>query len=100
MPMREGRPDAWDGFLGARDPVMSSLVVQTRDRLRRGDQTARELARWLRQRLISRDIMGLDLAPTPRLYPVDLDILQNRADKLGLTPEEIFAALPRLRGEA
>ena len=58
------------------------------------------MVRWLRQRLISRDIMGLDLARTPRLYPVDLDILQKRSDRLGLSPEEVFAALPRLRGES
>ena len=101
VPKREGRPDAWDGFLGANDPVMSSLVVQARDRLRRGGpQAGQDLVRWLRQRLISRDIMGLDLAETPRLYPVDLDILQKRSDRLGLSPEEVFAALPRLRGES
>ncbi|MEM1176723.1 MAG: FAD-dependent oxidoreductase [Acidobacteriota bacterium] len=103
MPMRDGRPDAWDGFLGARDPVMSSLVVQTRDRLRRdakGLASASNLLPWLRQRLSSRDIIGLDQAPTPRLYPVDLDVLQERSDRLGLSPEEVFAALPRLRGEA
>ncbi|MEM8997892.1 MAG: tryptophan 7-halogenase, partial [Acidobacteriota bacterium] len=98
MPMRDGRPDAWDGFLGARDPVMSSLVVQTRDRLRRdakGLASASNLLPWLRQRLSSRDIIGLDQAPTPRLYPVDLDVLQERSDRLGLSPEEVFAALPR-----
>ncbi|MEO1084766.1 MAG: hypothetical protein AAFY88_11040, partial [Acidobacteriota bacterium] len=102
MPMRDGRPDAWDGFLGARDPVMSSLVVQTRDRLRResdGLASASNLLPWLSQRLASRDIMGLDQPPAPRLYPVDLDVLQTRSDRLGLSPEEVFAALPRLRGD-
>ncbi|MEM6796925.1 MAG: tryptophan 7-halogenase [Acidobacteriota bacterium] len=106
MPARASRPDAWSGLLGADDPVLGSLVRQTRDRLGQASRRLSlrwrnpDIASWLLSRLSSRDIMGLDAPARPRLYPVDLEILEQRCDRLGLTPEEIFAALPRLRGEA
>lgn len=97
-----GVPDAWRGFLGADDPVSSSLFVQARDRLRRLDPGAtatRELVEWLQEGTKSRDIAGLDAPAVRNLHPVDLDVLIHRSHLLGLGPEEVFAALPRLRGE-
>ncbi|MEM8933469.1 MAG: FAD-dependent oxidoreductase [Acidobacteriota bacterium] len=95
-------PDAWAGFLGTDDPILRSLFVQSRDRLRRlgpAVQQTELFVDWLASRTASRDLVGLDTPAVRNLHPADLDILIRRSHLLGLQPEEVFAALPRLRGE-
>lgn len=95
------RPHAWQGFLGAGDPVLASLFVQTRDRLARGRGTGKggDFPAWARRRIAPRDVIGIDAPPHPGIHPMDLDILLERADRLGIDPQAVFVGLPRLRGE-
>jgi hypothetical protein len=46
----------------------------------------------------SRNVAGLCDPRRHNLYGVDLDVLVERAHLLGLTPDEVRRALPRLRG--
>lgn len=93
------RTHAWEGFLGARDPVIQSLLVQARDRLLHEGRDRENFSDWVRRRIEPRDVAGLASPSVANLYPVDLDILIERSHLLGLDPEEVVAALPRLRGE-
>lgn len=92
-------------FLGADDPVLAGLFRETLERLRRmagreaGPQEAEAFARWMAEAIAPRNVAGLADPARRNLYPADLDLLVERAPLLGLTPEEVRAALPRLRGE-
>lgn len=96
--------DCWQGFLGAGDPFLSTLFVQMRDRLRHQRQgrtpSGGDFHNWLTRRLAPRDLMGVDRAPLPNLFPVDLELLRERCGLLGLEIEDFDRALPRLRGQA
>ena len=97
------RPDAWQGFLGAGDPVLRSLFFQARDRLKSAKSPlaprgARDFTPWVLERIAPRDLCGFDRPKMPNLYPVDLELLVERAELLAMEPAEVFAALPRLRG--
>jgi tetracycline 7-halogenase / FADH2 O2-dependent halogenase len=94
--------DGWSPFLGAFDPDAESLYRDALARLRRmGTRvTPRDrdgFVRFVGDGIERWNIGGL-LDPAKRnLYPVDLDTLVTRADKLGLTRDAIRRALPRLR---
>lgn len=97
------RPDAWQGFLGAGDPILRSLFFQARDRLKSArsplaPKGARDFTQWVLERIAPRDVCGFDRPRKPNLYPVDLELLVERAHLLAMDPDEVFAALPRLRG--
>lgn len=97
------KPDAWQGFLGAGDPILRSLFFQARDRLKSAKSQlapkgARDFTSWVIERIAPRDLCGFDRPKQPNLYPVDLDLLVQRAHLLAMEPDEVFAALPRLRG--
>lgn len=96
---QQDRSPAWDGFLGARDPVVQSLLVQARDRLSHADEDLEDFAEWVRRRIAPRDIAGLSGPKTPNLFPVDFDVLVERSRLLGMEPEDMVAALPKLRGD-
>ena len=66
---------AWKGFLGARDPVVQSLLVQARDRLFNASGRLEELSDWVRRRIEPRDVAGLASPAVPNLYPVNLELL-------------------------
>jgi FADH2 O2-dependent halogenase len=95
---------AWSGFLGVGDPVLEPVFAGSARRiarLRRTGITAanrRAYADWVRAAIGPRNIAGLAEPARRNLYPVDLDILVERAALLGLEPEQVIAALPRLRG--
>jgi FADH2 O2-dependent halogenase len=98
-----GQPDAWQGFLGATDPVLRSLCVQARDRLRsRKNPLAlrpdRDFADWLLERLAPRDLYGLDQPKRPNLHQLNVALLIDRAHLLAMEGSEVFAAMSRLRG--
>ena len=94
------RSPAWDGFLGARDPVIQSLLIQARDRLVHAAEDPGDFSEWVRRRIEPRDIAGLDSPESPNIYPVDFDVLVKRSRLLGMEPEEMVAALPKLRGDS
>ena len=98
---------AWSGFLGVGDPVLEPLPRHSLDRLRAitregsrsGDAAKRsQFVDWIAQVIETRNIAGLADPRRHNLYPVDLDVLLERHALLGLSPTEILAALPALRG--
>jgi hypothetical protein len=94
--------DGWSPFLGALDPAVEELYRGALTRLRRLPHplTPRDrdgFVRFVRDGIDRWNVGGL-LDPSKRnLYPVDLDTLVSRADRLGLTREDVRRALPRLR---
>ena len=88
----------WDGFLGATDPRLAGAVAAARERLEAGREDAAELAAWTAEAIAPRNVAGLADPARRNLYPVDLEALVAAAPRLGLTREEVRAALPRLRG--
>ena len=94
---------AWDGFLGLGDPVLEPLPGEALRRLRRVRASAeyerQRFVEWVRASIAPRNVAGLADPERRNLYPVNLDVLVDRHALLGLSREEIIAALPRLRGE-
>lgn len=91
------RPHAWEGFLGASEPHWRQVFAQAA--ARSTDHDSAETVRWLRQVVQPWDAIGLDVPNRANLYPVDLQILRQRAHVLGMEARQMDAALPRLRGE-
>lgn len=91
---------AWDGFLGATDPVLSGAVAEALRRLvdNAGPPPAAAFEEWVARAVEPRNVAGLCDPSRRNLYPVDLDALVAGAHRLGLTAAEVRAALPRLRG--
>lgn len=100
-------PPAWRGFLGAGDAHLEPIFSESKRRLRAIlgglEGKPRSLARqdfvtWITDAIADRNIAGLGDPRRRNLYPVDLEALVERADLLGLTPQEMRRMLPRLRG--
>ena len=97
----------WQGFLGVGDPVLAPLPWDSHRRLRaithgRGEvgtaEARREFAQWIAESIALRNVAGLGDPERHNLYPVDLDVLVDRHELLGLTRDQLIAALPALRG--
>ena len=100
---------AWKGFLGVGDPVLGPLPRESLRRLReitgRCDEVGTENDRrgfgeWIADAIAPRNIAGLAQPERRNLYPVDFDALIERHALLGMSREQILAALPMLRGMA
>jgi FADH2 O2-dependent halogenase len=95
---------AWSGFLGAGDPVLGPAFAGSARRIARLRHTGVTPAGrqayfdWISRTIAPRNIAGLADPARRNLYPVDLDVLVERAGLLGLEREQVIAALPRLRG--
>ena len=99
---------AWDGFLGATDPLLAGAVAEAHHRLaelRRdagdgpvGEEESASFEAWVAETVAPRNLAGLADPARRNLYPVDLDALVGAAHLLGFSEEEMRAALPRLRG--
>jgi len=89
--------DPWSGFLGVGDPVLGPLPRESLRRLRRGPKQG-AFERWVADAIAPRNIAGFADPAAHNLFPVDLDVLVDRHALLGLSREEIIAALPALRG--
>lgn len=89
--------DPWSGFLGVGDPVLEPLPRESLRRLRRGPKPE-AFERWVAAAIAPRNIAGFADPAAHNLYPVDLDVLVDRHALLGLSREQIIAALPLLRG--
>ncbi len=100
-----GRPAAWDGFLGTGDPVLDPVFAEAARRVAAlaaagnlVDPAAHEaFAAWLLAALEPRNVAGLGDPARRHLYPVDLDLLRERAPLLGLSREALAARLHLLR---
>jgi FADH2 O2-dependent halogenase len=100
---------AWRGFLGVGDAVLGALPQESLRRLheitrRRGDVgtpvARQDFVDWVARSIEPRNIAGLADAARHNLYPVDLDVLVARHSLLGMSREQVAAALPALRGMA
>jgi FADH2 O2-dependent halogenase len=98
---------AWSGFLGVGDRVLGSLpresvaLLEEITRLRGETGTADERARfveWIREAIAPRNVAGMADVRRSNLYPVDFDLLIERHALLGMTRDQLIAALPSLRG--
>jgi hypothetical protein len=98
---------AWKGFLGVGDSVLEPLPRESLRRLgqitkRRGDtgtsDQRRGFVEWITNAIASRNIAGLANPERHNLYPVDFDELVNKHALLGMSREQMLAALPALRG--
>ena len=102
--LRDRSPDggewAWRGFLSVDDPLLGPLFGEARARVRdlAGSADVEDLVGWIRRTTAARDIAGLADPGRRNLHPVDFGILIERAELLGVTPEEMRENLPRLRG--
>jgi FADH2 O2-dependent halogenase len=94
-----------EGFLGAGDAQLEALFERARERLEEiagatdaGAAEAREAyGRWVREAIAPWNVAGLADPSADNLYPVDLDLLVERAELLGMDERSVRAALPRLR---
>ena len=100
---------AWSGFLGVGDSTSEALLRESLSRLKAitageghtGSVDARaRYAAWVTEAIASRNVAGLADPARHNLYPVDLDLLIERHDLLGLSREQLVDALPALRGMA
>ena len=97
---------AWRGFLGVGDPVLESLPGEALNRLNQifgSRENANEIAyrafgEWVRHSIQARNVAGLGDPRHRNLYPVDFDALVDAHELLGMSREELIAALPALRG--
>lgn len=95
------RPWCTEPFLGAGDPVMRRVLAEAERRLPAalaGPAEATGFRDWLVGALAPRDLCGFADPGRRGLHPVDFETLVAGAPLLGLGPEEVRAALPRLRG--
>ena len=102
-----GDAAAWSGFLGIGDDALEPLPRAARERVQvitsGGAQSGtaaqrREFADWVAASIAPRNVAGLADPERHNLYPVDLDLLIERHELLGLSRDHLLAALPRLRG--
>jgi len=100
---------AWSGFLGVGDAAIEGVPDASRQRLRRltrdGTTTGsaderRAYVRWASDAIAPRNIAGFADPARHNLYPLDVDVLLDRHDLLGLDRDQLVAALPTLRGIA
>jgi FADH2 O2-dependent halogenase len=106
---RGGEPPAWRGFLGAGDARLESAFRESGQRLsrmstgpaRRPPASARRAFEvWIASAIRERNVAGLADPGRRNLYPVDLEVMVERAGLLGMTESELRARLHLLRGSA
>ena len=97
---RDDETNAWSGFLGVRDPLLSGLPRASLRRLRRARTSADRQAfvKWVSRAIAPRNVCGFANPAAHNLYPVDLDLLVQRHAVLGLSRDSLVSALPALRG--
>lgn len=105
----EAEAAAWSGFLGVGDPLLEPLPRESHRRLRRMTRgrgecgtvdERRAFGAWAARAIAPRDIGGFADPERHHLYPVDVDVLVERHALLGMTRDDVIAALPALRGMA
>jgi FADH2 O2-dependent halogenase len=98
---------AWRGFLGVGDPVLGSLPGDALRRLKRISQSRGEAGKadarrgfeaWITHAIAGRNIAGLADPSRYNLYPVDFEALIDQHALLGMSLDQVVAAMPMLRG--
>ncbi len=104
---RDSPGAVWSGFLGVGDPGAEPMPGEAYRRLiritkgRGGPGSAaqrRGFTQWVNSVIAERNAVGLGAPARHHLYPVDMDTLIERHALLGLSREDLLAALPALRG--
>lgn len=93
--------DPWTGLFGIDDPLLAGLPRQSLERLRqaaKGTMDDPHFAEWIAAAIAPRNVAALADPARHNLYPADLDALVERHALLGLTRDQVVAALPALRG--
>ncbi len=96
---------AWEGLLGATDPLLATAATRTLRELRRlragslSNKVRLRFAAVVRRRIAPRNVAGLADPGKRRLYAVDLEALLRHPHRVGLTGAELRQRLCRLRGE-
>jgi FADH2 O2-dependent halogenase len=105
----DGVAPAWQGFLGAGDVQLEEAFAESLRRLtsisadRQGATASAErlsFNRWMLETIAPWNVGGFGDPRRQNLYPVDLDLLIDRAALLGLTADQMKAKLPLLRGRS
>ena len=96
LPERVAEP-AWGNFLGGVE--LAELFEEARRRLAARPDGA-SFGEWMRDKIALRNVVGLADPKRHGMYPVDLDVLLERCELLGLSRGELAELLPRLRGGA
>jgi FADH2 O2-dependent halogenase len=98
---------AWSGFLGVGDAVLDALPRESLERLAeitrlRGEtgtaENRRRFVDWIRGAIAPRNVAGMADPRRSNLYPVDFEVLIERHELLGMSHDQLTAALPALRG--
>jgi FADH2 O2-dependent halogenase len=98
---------AWRGFLGIGDPVLENLPRESLARLDEmlgqpgsAADSGKQLGfvQWINESIAPRNVAGFGDPKYRNLYPVDFDALVEAHRLLGMSREELVAALPALRG--
>ena len=93
----------WQGFLGADEEVRRGLFEGLDERSAGSGTpaTARKLADWIGPAIEPRNLIGLDDPRRRNVYPVDLEDMERRTDRIAagleVEPEELRRRWPRLR---
>lgn len=91
----------WSGFLGAGSDA-EGLFTESLARLQHLAEPSREqraeFVQWVGDAIRPRNIAGLADPTRHNLYPVDLDVLLERHELLGMSRADLESALPALRG--
>lgn len=104
---RDGVAPAWQGFVGAGDARLESAFADSLRQLAaigrddRGQASAGDrdtFVQWIRETVAPWNVGGFGDPERRNLYPVDLDLLVDRAALLGMTRDEMRSNLPLLRG--
>ena len=88
-------------FLGADQEDRRSLLLEARIRLdealaKSTEDGRRDFESWIAQQIAPIDLIGLADETRNNLYPVDLEVLVERAHLLGMSREAMRQALPTL----
>src|SRR5205085_10051151 len=97
----------WNAFLGVGDQTIERTARESLEKLelitkRRGDTGSSrqrdDFAEWMARAITPRNIAGLADSRRRNLYPVDFDALIEAHARLGMSRDQVVAALPALRG--
>lgn len=98
----EGDSWAWEGFLGAEDREIATFFRQAPSRVESALRACSEAGEkkfhdWTSHVIRGRNLIGIGEC-SDHLYDVELDLIVERSELLGLTRGEVESRLPRLRG--
>jgi len=95
----QGGEWAWQGFLGATDPVFRDAARWSDEARRDPSLTPESFRSGMESAISARNVAGLSEVSRNRMYPAEAELLIDHADLLGLTADGVRANLHRLRAD-